>query len=179
MFVEEKLRQLHWHHFQRVPQHVLALPWRDWVLDRGSLTKRLMDTSEGDFRVEVFNQHSGIPLPTELEALGLTQRQSCVIREVALICHGKPWVYARSIVPHSTLTGSAKRLAHLGSKPLGAFLFNAPDMERGPLELTQYENLFESEPMTGWGRRSVFYLSDKPLLVCEFFTPRVIEHQPA
>ncbi|OZG75492.1 hypothetical protein BTA51_01265 [Hahella sp. CCB-MM4] len=182
MFVEEQLRQLHWHHFQRVPQHVLPSPWRDWVLDRGSLTKRLIETSDGDFRVEVISQRNGFPLPTELEALGLTQRQSCIIREVALICFDQPWVYARSIVPNATLSGSARRLAHLGNKPLGAFLFNAPDMERGPLELTQYHNLFKGElipgePLSGWGRRSVFYLGDKPLLVCEFFTPRIISHE--
>ncbi len=175
MFDHDQLRHLHWHHFQRVPQHLLHEPWREWVLDRGSLTERLVEQSEGDFRVEVIRQGSGFPIATEQQALGLRRRQACIIREVALLCHGEPWVYARSIVPTTTLTGSARRLAHLGNKPLGAFLFNAPDMHRGPLELTRYEKLFPQEPGSGWGRRSVFYLGEKPLLVCEFFTSRLTQ----
>ena len=92
---------------------------------------------------------------------------------------GVPWVYARSVIPLQTLTGRLRKLRHLDSRPLGALLFSDPTMRREPLEwacipadtnqsLTSKLPPFD-QPI--WGRRSVFTLSAKPLLVCEMFLP--------
>lgn len=109
--------------------------------------------------------------------------RSAWVREVQLLCDRQPWVYARTVVPVTTLTGAQRRLAHLGDRPLGAFLFADPSMSRGPVELAPVSSgqaMFceavaglASEPGEIWARRSVFRVGNKPLLVTEIFLPPV------
>lgn len=152
---------------------------RDWLLDSGSLTRRLQQASDGQFSVEVLSQSVQQPRFSERCALKLAPRQVALVREVLLFGRGVPWVYARSIIPMQTLTGRLRKLRHLNSRPLGALLFSDPTMSREPLEwacipanksasLTPQLPAFD-QPI--WGRRSVFKLSSKPLLVCEMFLP--------
>ena len=61
-----------------------------------------------------------------------------------------------------TLSGPARALTHLGTKPLGAVLFNHPGVRRGPISVCLIERGI-------WGRQSVFFLYNKPLLVSEYF----------
>ena len=174
MFLRKALAELCWQNYSQVPNYILGSPWRDWVLDRGSLTSRLTALSGGNFVVEVLRQSFSVPVNSERMVLNMKTRQACLIREVALHCHHRPVVYARSTIPLSTLRGQEKRLAHLGSRPLGAFLFQHTHMSRGPLEITGFRHLFGGENRVGWGRRSIFYLHDRPLLVSEFFLPALI-----
>lgn len=106
-----------------------------------------------------------------------------MVREVELLGDGTPWVFARTLVPVSSLRGSARRLATLGNKPLGAVLFSDPSMRRGqiqiarllprhPLFIAATESL-EQKPAELWGRRTLFYLAGKPLLVNEIFLPNI------
>jgi chorismate--pyruvate lyase len=107
--------------------------------------------------------------------------ERAVIRQVQLLCGNRPWIYARSIIPATSMTGRLQRLAHLGTRPLGALLFADPGMQRGVVELANIkpgEPLFRDavrhmsrQPGNIWGRRSVFRLADKPLLVSEIFLP--------
>ena len=168
------LNDLAWHSYHRVPNIILNTAWRNWLLDRGSLTQRLITFSKDNFSVRLLQQCITPPLTSERKLLGLGLRKSCIVREVALLCHSQPVVYARSIIPLSTIKGKERRLAHLGEKPLGTFLFQHPKMSRGPLELAPFSGLFTDDNRQGWGRRSVFYLHKRPLLVCEFFTPELI-----
>ena len=142
--------------------------WRKWLLDPGSLTQRLINASQGDFRVEVVRQLWGRPTRSEARALGIPPRQLALIREVQLIGNGQPWVFARTIIPASTLTGKQRKLNYLGNRSLGSVLFRDPTMRRGALQVNRL-NLTTGE--TVWARRSVFYLSNKPLLVAEVFLP--------
>lgn len=103
------------------------------------------------------------------------------IREVQLLCGGEPRVFARTVIPVDTLTGPQRRLAHLGTKPLGAYLFAHPSMSRGIVEVAAIgpgQAMFAratagvSEPRERiWARRSLFRVSGKPLLVTEIFLP--------
>ena len=103
------------------------------------------------------------------------------VRQVQLLCDGEPWVFARTIVPISTLSGAQRRLAHLGNRPLGAYLFADPGMQRGPVELAcirgkqamfpEATSGLDALPAEIWGRRSVFRVGGKPLLVTEVFLP--------
>ena len=74
-------------------------------------------------------------------------------RRVLLCGHGRPWVAAHSLIPCSSVQGSLRQLVRLRDRPLGGFLFRHPH----------------------WGRRSVFHLQGKSLLVAEFFLPALIE----
>ena len=104
-----------------------------------------------------------------------------IIRQVQLLCDEQPRVYARTVIPMSSLRGRLRRLARLGAQPLGAMLFADRGMRRGVVELARIrpgETLYADvvrDPQQAhgeiWGRRSIFRLAHKPLLVSEIFLP--------
>jgi len=152
-----------------------------WLLDPASLTRRLQQLCPGRFRVRVLAQGWGAPRLDEARALGIQAGRRAMIRQVQLLCDDRPWVYARTVIPATSLRGRLRRLAHLGTRPLGAMLFADPGMRRGIVELAcigRGETLYadatrgiRQRPAAIWGRRSVFRVLDKPLLVSEIFLP--------
>jgi chorismate lyase len=88
-------------------------------------------------------------------------------RRVLLCGHGRPWVAAHSLIPCSSVQGSLRQLVRLRDRPLGGFLFRHPQLRRDEPELVRFSD--------HWGRRSVFHLQGKSLLVAEFFLPALIE----
>lgn len=152
----------------KAPHH-----WRPWLQDRSSLTRRLTRAAGGEFAVRVLAQRWSTPSADEARALGIPPRQLALIREVELLGrNGTPWVYARSVLPASTLTGRERRLRLLGNRSLGSLMFSDPSLSRSPL-LTS--SLQDEDGCRYWARRSVFRLHNKPLLVCEVFLP-AMEH---
>jgi len=161
-----------------------ALPpgLRDRLLDPSSLTRRLQLTCGPQFCVRVLAQGWGRPLASERRALGMKRGGRALIREVQLMCGDTPWVFARTVIPVRTLRGRQRRLARLGSRPLGAALFADPRLERGEVEIARLvpgDGLYlraatKGAPHGIWGRRSVFTLKGKPLLVSEFFLPPLV-----
>ena len=171
-------REPQWRGYLRVPASAVPPLLRSWLLDQGSLTQRLVEASRNQFRVEIINQRIERPRLSELRALAMPPRQRALVREVLLYGGDEAWVYARSILPLPTLTGRLRRLRKLDNRPLGALLFNDPTMRRGPVEIacisaqkTQLPREVRHFDKPLWGRRSVFYLSGKPLLVSEIFLP--------
>lgn len=156
-----------------------------WLRDQGSLTQRVIDACQGRFRVRLQHQGWGVPLTSERRLLRMGRARHAMIREVELHCGVRPWVFARTIVPAGSLRGRARRLAFLGEKPLGAVLFADPTTRRGRIELarlTPGQPLFEAaianletRPKQLWGRRTLFYYADQPLLVNEIFLPDVLD----
>lgn len=160
-----------------------------WLLDPSSLTQRIMAVCHGRFRVEVLSLGWARPLPDERRRLNLREGERALVRQVQLMCDERPWVYARTVIPRATLSGRERRLAHLGTRPLGAALFADPTMEREAVEVARVlrgSTLFAlatrgpaSAPAEVWGRRSVFRIGKKkggkPLLVSEIFLPEIPE----
>jgi chorismate--pyruvate lyase len=163
----------------------LAENTQHWLLDQGSLTARLKSCCE-NFTVQVLGQKIQACDPLEANNDILAGEQ-VLVREVLLFCDGVPQVFARSLLPLSTLTGEQQELAHLGTQSLGQVLFNHPSLSRKRIEVAKFEisstvhNIVESlqldvqQPM--WGRRSVFVLDDKPLMVAEVFLPGAYAYQ--
>jgi chorismate--pyruvate lyase len=116
-----------------------------------------------------------VPLHSERQLLDIPCRQQAIVREVALLLGGKPVVFARSVLPISSLTGSLAHLRRLQNKPLGAILFNHPGMHRSPFELARLPgdssylpgHLRQGRP--AWGRRSRFSIDGKGIMVSEVF----------
>ena len=165
-----------WRRMISVSDYTVPGQWWPWLSDTGSLTQRLIDACNGELTVQVLRQNLGVPRLSERRALGLPQRRQALIREVILLGGGIPWVYARSIIPLSTLTGRLRRLRQLDNRPLGALLFSEPSMCREPVEIACYTSAqmptaLVAKQSTMWGRRSVFRLHNKPLLVSEIFLP--------
>jgi chorismate--pyruvate lyase len=165
-------------HFLRrsIPQRLSG-----WLLDTASLTLRLQRLCPGKFKVRVLSQVWGTPAIDEARVLGVQPGHLAIIRQVHLLCDGQPWVYARTIIPVTSLRGKLQRLAHLGARPLGGMLFADPGMQRGRVELARigsgqavYQaatSHLRQRPAEIRGRRSVFRLFDRPLLVSEIFLP--------
>lgn len=165
--------------WQPLPRHTRR-PYKamqNWLIDRGSLTARLIAKSEGDFRVKVVRQIIGIPRLDERQALGMKRPALALIREVILCGRSEPWVFARSLLPLASLTGKLRHLRKQGNRPLGAFLFSQPHLARSAIAVAQIsrDHGYVPNALVGnkllWGRRSVFYLQQKPLLVSEVFLP--------
>lgn len=156
-----------------------------WLDDRGSLTKRLMDYCPGQFSVRVLSQQWITPQVEEARLLGVPRRQLALLRQVQLLCDDMVCVYARSIIPLSTLKGKHMRLKRLGDRPLGGYLFAQPNLKRSHQHIARIvkkDPLFkialpENEPNCDqvWGRRSLFSMGRKSLLVSEFFLPALFE----
>lgn len=149
-----------------------------WLFDPESLTARLISTCNGRFSVKLLSVQRCTPTPDEIQALKLRYRSHAIIRQVLLYCDNTPWVYARTVIPMTSLRGALQGLVKLGTKPLGAVLFADKSMQRSEIEFTMVSHKHPCYSWTGfkgkrdiWGRRSVFRLSNKPLLVSEFFLP--------
>ncbi|WP_404376311.1 chorismate--pyruvate lyase family protein [Vreelandella aquamarina] len=154
-------------------QPAMGAPWWQWVASTDSLTARLIAAGEpGAFRVRLLRQAIGLPQRDEALALGIAPRRYAWLREVALCIDDTPWVVARSVAPLSQLQG--KGLGKLGERSLGSWLFQQPDLVRGPLQATVHPPRFvEGQPglafASVWGRRSVFQHAGLSLLVQEYF----------
>jgi chorismate--pyruvate lyase len=154
---------------------------RDWLLDEGSLTRRVVRNCAQRFSVQVLDQSWGTPLATECKALEMAPNASAWIREVELHCGKTPWVFARTLIPASSLEGDTRRLAELGSRPLGEVLFSDPKARRGWVEVAKLlpqHTLYrvasahlKNAPDHLWARRTLYYMEERPLLVNEIFLP--------
>lgn len=147
---------------------------RHWLLDEGSLTRRLLDTGRR-FSVQRLRQRWQVPQPGERRLLHMGNRQHALVREVALRLDGEAVVFARSVFPYRSLRGALGHLRRLQNRSLGEILFNDPAMRRSPFEvaLIGARNAY-IDPLLGqqqpvWGRRSVFVVANVPLLVSEVF----------
>lgn len=179
----------YWRVHKQIPYGTIPAEILTWLLDTASLTQRLMARCADQFSVQVLEQGWARPMQNESLALGVRRSNVSLIRQVKLLCGNQPLVFARTVIPKSTLTGKQRHLAHLGNKPLGAVLFSDSNMKRGEVEIASIvpgQKLFDTatselkkKPEMIWGRRSVFYLSGKPLLVSEIFLPVIAKRSSA
>ncbi len=157
----------------------------NWLLDPNSLTARLKNHCS-EFRVEVLGQQitqCSVDEANEDIAIG----EDVLVREVLLFCDNKPHVFARSLLPLKSLTGEEKKLAELGDQPLGQVLFNNPCLIRKCIEVSSFNENSTISPLVKslalnnttllWGRRSVFVLQNKPIMVAEVFLPGAIAYK--
>ncbi|CAK0750640.1 putative chorismate pyruvate-lyase [Gammaproteobacteria bacterium] len=152
-----------------------------WLMDEGSLTRRVTRACAGRVRVQVLDQSWGRASSDEAVALGMNRHGRVWLREVQLLCDDQPWIYAHTVIPITTLTGPARRLLRLGNRPLGAVLFADPKTIRGKVEIVRlqpHHRLYQRAthftavmPDILWGRRSLFWVGNRPLLVIEVFLP--------
>ena len=156
---------------ERAPDEI-----NSWLFDHSSLTARLVRSCQR-FNVKLISQRVERPSLDERKALMLGNAESALIRQVYLYCDAVPVVYARTVIPLSTLTGPQRCYANLGNRPLGAMLFADRSMRRDQVMVTclhPEQALYTKIAETGddiWGRRSVFRVGGKPLLVSEFYLP--------
>ena len=163
-------------------------PYRDWVVDTGSLTSRLRRRCPGEFRVRLLGQAWARPTLEEAWWLDIPRRHLAWVREVALCCADRPLILARTVIPRASLGRGNEALRHLGARPLGELLFRGAGSRREPMEvvcLRRDDRLARRlGPAIGvsslqgcWTRRVVHYLHGYPLLVAEVFLPSLFVAQ--
>lgn len=169
-------RQLGWRPLAQWPSHRRPAPLeRSWIEDQGSLTAKLISLSGGQFQVQVLRQVVEKPELSEQRCLNMRAHEVALVREVILYGHNQAWVFARSVLPLKSLTGRLRHLRKQDSRPLGAFLFSQPHLQRSAIAASRISRHHGYLPASVecerplWGRRSVFYLNNKPLLVSEVF----------
>ncbi len=149
----------------------------DWLYDADSLTKRLKQACGGRFKVQLLGQAWQRPMHCERRLLGLAERELALVRQVLLWCDGREVVFARTVLPRGVLRSRYRYLARLGGKPLGEVLFRDSSMGRSEVQLARIEAGCSLHPLLArrakqaqiWGRRSLFRLGGRPLLVSEVF----------
>jgi chorismate--pyruvate lyase len=164
-----------WRDFKAFNSQDLPHRVRSWLLDKGSLTERLIGASGGDFEVLRLSQGWQLPTLSERNLLDIPSRQWALVREVVLRCHGQAWVYARSVIPGTTLSGSLRYLRWLENQSLGALIFQNPQLRRSSFQLAllpancDYIHASLRQQAPAWARRSRFTIAGKSLSVSEVF----------
>lgn len=160
--------QLHWQPLATADPGPAAA-WRNWLEDPGSLTARLKSVSDGDFRVQVLGEEWLTLDQLALRGLfgPLLPAHRFWSRRVLLRGRGEAWVAAHTLIPEHALLGELREIVELSTRPLGEYLFSHPELMRATLDITR-------DPDDGWGRRSLFYLHRKPIMVAEFFLPALL-----
>jgi chorismate--pyruvate lyase len=173
-----------WHGHRQGHQYHLPEDVHSWVYEPGSLTKRLRDYYGNRITVDLLFHEWRTPYLSECRQLNLPSSRYALTREVMLHTQGKPLLLARTIIPEETIKVAHRNLSHLGSRPLGEVIFSYPDLERIAMDLTlthpstwtkqaQHKASLQ-QPL--WGRRTVYAIHQRPMLVSEFFLPEILAH---
>lgn len=150
-----------------------------WLADSGSFMQRLERYGVHDAQIRVLKEGWRVPRIEECQRLGLEEGQTAWIREVLIHSEHKQWMFARTVIPKATLTGEELQLRHLKNRALGSVLFKNPAMRRSEFEFfcLSPDMLWHKKIMKNvstlqkdlWGRRSLFTLHEKTLLLTEIF----------
>jgi chorismate lyase len=155
-----------------------------FLFQSGSLSRFIQQRCEGTFHIELINESWRYPMPDECHLLSLKDHEITFIREAWLKCDEQRIVYARTVIPRTTLKGESQKLMRLGTRPLGNILFNnnttyRTNMRYGKIkvhcELHKQATKDSGVDSDLWGRQSLFYINKSPLLVTEVFLPAILE----
>lgn len=164
-------------------RHTLPENVQSWTYEPGSLTQRLRDYYGNAIGVKVLLQQWSTPFLSERRLLKLRENRYSLIREVLLHADGKPLILARTIIPAKTIKVAKSNLAHLGSRPLGEVIFSYPKLERIEMDVTLIDQPTWAPSAIAkanidqpvWGRRTVYAIAHRQMLVSEFFLPGVLD----
>ena len=181
MLHRNRLRSI-WNRVGSGAIHLAPRQLQTWLGDTGSLTRKLEVAFKSRIEVQVLADRLQTIHSDESRFFhGRTKR--CRVREVLLLVDGQPIVIARSIIPTLTASGSNHTILKLGTKPLGAVLFQGHNRNRNRIkahrEIAQLDGRhplwkhchrhFPEMPRGSWARRTLYHLKGHPLLVNEVF----------
>jgi chorismate--pyruvate lyase len=170
-----------WLPAERLGQRQVDDGVRPWLIGKGLLTLRLKAAWGERFALRLVAQTSARLTPAQAGRLGTRDRKG-LFRDVEMRCGERCGVYARSVIPDSTLSAHPW-LSELGDCALGETLSDLSGLERSPYEFAW---LSAEDPLTRqalkvaaaeapglWARRSLLTLRGAPLLVHELFLPAI------
>lgn len=158
--------------------------WMDWITYPGSFMLKLKQHGINDAKIQILNEGWLLPVNDERIILDIRPRRLAWVREVIIRSGETIWMYARTVIPAKTLTGKERILQHLKTRSLGSILFSYPEIIRNPFEYfsvemgsvwhTKLKKKIDMPRETLPGRRSVFSLREKSLLLTEIFFPSIM-----
>jgi chorismate--pyruvate lyase len=171
-----------WQENRQGLRHQLPGNVQSWTYESGSLTRRLRNYYGDSIAVKILLQRWHKPFLSERRLLKLPEHQYSLIREVLLYANNKPLILARTIIPAATIKATQNTLSHLGNRPLGEIIFSYPKLERMAMDITLINPFTWKQPAIAeaainqpiWGRRTVYAIANKQMLVSEFFLPEVL-----
>lgn len=168
-------RDSHW-----LPASCAAGRYHPWLIDRGSLTRRIEARAPGMTVKLVFQGLRRLHRDERFLARGSAR---ALTRDVVLYCGKLPVVYAHSVLRPNDRGAGWRLMNGIGSRPLGAALFTDPRIRRLMLrqrklgrghELHQQVRDIVKGRGALWARRSLFMVGKSPILVTEVFLPGVL-----
>ena len=94
-----------------------------------------------------------------------TDDESIRVREVILYGNDTPMVFARTIIPNTTINKGLKELGEIGNKPLGDILFEKNIFSKENIVFAT----FKDGKSIFWGRKIKYSVKNQPFSVMEVF----------
>lgn len=134
-----------------------------WLSESGPITNRIKLSQK--FELELLNDE--IDEISKEEKLFLnTVSETFRVRRVILLGNNTPVVYAKSVIPSSTIENGLSSLGKIGNAPLGDILFT-------PGVFTKLEmvcaSFLSKEKNVYWGRKIKYSVNSEPISVMEVF----------
>ena len=134
-----------------------------WLSESGPITNRIKLSQK--FELELLNDE--IDEISKEEKLFLNSVSGTFrVRRVILLGNNTPVVYAKSVIPSSTIENGLSSLGKIGNAPLGDILFT-------PGVFTKLEmvcaSFLSKEKNVYWGRKIKYSVNSEPISVMEVF----------
>lgn len=134
-----------------------------WLLESGPITNRIKLSQE--FELELLNDEID-EISKEEELFLNSVSKTFRVRRVILLGNNTPVVYAKSVIPSSTIENGLSSLGKIGNAPLGDILFT-------PGVFTKLEmvcaSFLSKEKNIYWGRKIKYSVNSEPISVMEVF----------
>ena len=134
-----------------------------WLSESGPITNRIKLSQK--FELELLND--------EIDEISIEEKlflnsvsETFRVRRVILLGNNTPVVYAKSVIPSSTIENGLSSLGKIGNAPLGDILFT-------PGVFTKLEmvcaSFLSKEKNVYWGRKIKYSVNSEPISVMEVF----------
>lgn len=158
-----KLEQISsWNTYEAIEHELTNAEIKSWLLEQGPITKRIKSIAE--FRLELIQDELSDATDDEILFLKIDSEE-IRIREVILFGNENPMVFARTIIPNTTIEKGLKELGKIGNKPLGDILFEKDIFSKEDIVFAT----FKDEESLFWGRKIKYTVKDQPFSVMEVF----------
>ena len=158
-----KLEQISsWNTYEAIEHELTNAEIKSWLLEQGPITKRIKSIAE--FRLELIQDELSDATEDEILFLKIDSEE-IRIREVILYGNENPMVFARTIIPNTTIEKGLKELGKIGNKPLGDILFEKDIFSKEDIVFAT----FKYEESLFWGRKIKYTVKDQPFSVMEVF----------
>ena len=158
-----KLEQISsWNSYEAIEHELTNAEIKSWLLEQGPITKRIKSIAE--FRLELIQDELSDATDDEILFLKIDSEE-IRIREVILFGNENPMVFARTIIPNTTIEKGLKELGKIGNKPLGDILFEKDIFSKEDIVFAT----FKDEESLFWGRKIKYTVKDQPFSVMEVF----------